>query len=83
MESTPFYDTAGSVKMVMEENGPDAAAIGSEVAASIYGGSILRRSIEDDRRNLHPVFSIECRPARASTTRARKALENVAGLHHP
>src|ERR1700693_4721960 len=38
MESTPFYDTAGSVKMVMEENGQDAAAIGSEVAASTYGG---------------------------------------------
>jgi prephenate dehydratase len=56
MESTPFYDTAGSVKMVMEENGPDAAAIGSEVAASIYGGHILRRSIEDDRRNFTRFF---------------------------
>ena len=56
MESTPFYDTAGSVKMVMEENGPDGAAIGSEVAASIYGGSILRRSIEDDRRNFTRFF---------------------------
>lgn len=56
MESTPFYDTAGSVKMVMEENGQDAAAIGSEVAASIYGGNILRRSIEDDRRNFTRFF---------------------------
>ena len=56
MESTPFYDTAGSVKMVMEENGQDAAAIGSEVAASIYGATILRRSIEDDRRNFTRFF---------------------------
>jgi prephenate dehydratase len=56
MESTPFYDTAGSVKMVMEEKASDAAAIGSAVAASIYGGKILRRSIEDDRRNFTRFF---------------------------
>jgi prephenate dehydratase len=56
MERTTFYDTAGSVKMVMEQNAPDAAAIGSEVAASIYGGNILRRSIEDDRRNFTRFF---------------------------
>jgi prephenate dehydratase len=56
MQRTTFYDTAGSVKMVMEEKRPDAAAIGSEVAASIYGGKILRRSIEDDRRNFTRFF---------------------------
>jgi len=56
MESTPFYDTAGSVKMVLEEKAPDAAAIGSAVAASIYGGHVLRRSIEDDRRNFTRFF---------------------------
>jgi prephenate dehydratase len=56
MESTPFYDTAGSVEMVMEKKAPDAAAIGSAVAASIYGGTILRRSIEDDRRNFTRFF---------------------------
>jgi len=61
MESTPFYDTAGSVKMVMEENGQDAAAIGSQVAASIYGGNILRRSIEDDRRNFTRFFLLNAR----------------------
>lgn len=59
MESTPFYDTAGSVKMVMEENAPDAAAIGSAVAASIYGGKIMRRSIEDDRRNYTRFFLLK------------------------
>jgi len=56
MESTPFYDTAGSVKMVLEEKAPDAAAIGSAVAASIYGGHILRRSVDDDRRNFTRFF---------------------------
>jgi len=56
IESTPFYDTAGSVKMVMEEKAPDAAAIASSVAASIYGAHILQRSIEDDRRNFTRFF---------------------------
>jgi prephenate dehydratase len=51
MEQVPFYDTAGSVKMVMADQLTDAAAIGSAVAASIYQGHILRRSVEDDRRN--------------------------------
>ena len=51
IERTTFYDTAGSVKMVMDEKAADAAAIGSAAAAGMYGGHILKRSIEDDRRN--------------------------------
>jgi prephenate dehydratase len=56
LERFPFYDTAGSVKMVMEQRAPDAAAIASSVAAGIYGGTILKRSIEDDRRNFTRFF---------------------------
>jgi len=56
LESTTFYDTAGSVKMVMEEKATDSAAIASSVAASIYGANILQRSIEDDRRNFTRFF---------------------------
>jgi prephenate dehydratase len=56
VEKIPFYDTAGSVKMVMQQRASDAAAIASAVAASIYGGHILRRSIEDDRRNFTRFF---------------------------
>jgi prephenate dehydratase len=56
LERFPSYDTAGSVKMVMEERAPDAAAIASSVAAGIYGGTILKRSIEDDRRNFTRFF---------------------------
>jgi prephenate dehydratase len=52
----PFYDTAGSVKMLLEEKLPDAAAIASAVSAEIYGGRILRRSIEDDRQNFTRFF---------------------------
>ncbi len=56
IERIPFYDTAGSVKMIMEEGLSDAAAIASSVAAQIYGARILRRSIESDRRNFTRFF---------------------------
>jgi len=56
MERIPFYDTAGSVKMIMEEKLPDAAAIASALSAEIYGARILRRSIEDDRQNFTRFF---------------------------
>lgn len=56
LEKVPFYDTAGSVKMIVEQRLTDAAAIASAVAAEIYGARILRRSIEDDRRNYTRFF---------------------------
>ena len=56
LERVPFYDTAGSVKMLMEEQLSDAAAIASEAAAEQYGAVILKRSIEDDRRNFTRFF---------------------------
>jgi prephenate dehydratase len=65
IEKTLFYDTAGSVKMVMEEGLKDAGAIASANAAEIYGAKILRKSIEDDRENFTRFFLLE-RPRRAS-----------------
>ncbi|MEO7653194.1 MAG: prephenate dehydratase [Bryobacteraceae bacterium] len=56
VERVPFYDTAGSVKMIMEEKLTDAAGIASSVAAGIYGATILKRSIEDDRQNFTRFF---------------------------
>ncbi|HLH39780.1 MAG TPA: prephenate dehydratase [Bryobacteraceae bacterium] len=59
IERVPFYDTAGSVKMVMEEKPAGAAAIASELAAKLYGAKILKREIEDDRRNFTRFFLLE------------------------
>jgi prephenate dehydratase len=56
IERVPFYDTAGSVKTIMQERPADAGAIASRVAAEIYGARILRRSIEDDRQNFTRFF---------------------------
>jgi prephenate dehydratase len=56
IERVPFYDTAGSVKMIMEQRLTDSAGIASSVAAGIYGARILKKSIEDDRRNFTRFF---------------------------
>jgi len=71
LERVPYYDTAGSVKMVMAEKPSDAAAIASSVAAGIYGANILRRSIEDDRRNYTRFFLLypDKRARRASPSK--------------
>ena len=59
MEREPFYDTAGSVKMVMHDRPEGGAAIASEIAAKIYGGKILKKGIEDDRQNHTRFFLLE------------------------
>jgi len=56
IERIPYYDTAGSAKMVVEEGLIDSGAIASAVAAEIYGARILRRSIESDRQNFTRFF---------------------------
>jgi prephenate dehydratase len=72
IERVPFYDTAGSVKMIMEEGRRDAGAIASAVAADIYGAQILRRSIEDDRQNFTRFFLLRTPPyARRHPVRPR------------
>lgn len=51
IEALPSWDTAGSVKELMEHGGPDEAAIAGPAAAPIYGASVLREGIEDHHRN--------------------------------
>jgi prephenate dehydratase len=64
-----FYDTAGSVKMIMKERPDDSAAIASELAAKIYGGKILQREIEDDRQNFTRFFLLEPAGSKPRTLR--------------
>jgi prephenate dehydratase len=57
-----FYDTAGSVKMIAEEKLTDAAAIASEISASIYGSKIIARDIGDDKENFTRFFLLGRKP---------------------
>jgi prephenate dehydratase len=51
MRPVAAYDTAGSVKLIMESREDGAAAIASAAAAEAYGARILLPEIEDDRQN--------------------------------
>ena len=62
-----FYDTAGSVKMVMDERPAGSAAIASELAAKIYGARILMRDIQDARQNYTRFFLLEPAGAKPRT----------------
>jgi prephenate dehydratase len=73
IEKVPFYDTAGSVKMLVEEKLTDAAAIASSVAAGIYAARILKRSIEDDRENYTRFFLLHRPGARQSSLPGSKS----------
>lgn len=47
----PFYDTAGSVKHVMEQGLMDTAGVAPELAAAEYGAQVLVPGIEDHAQN--------------------------------
>ena len=51
IEAEPAYDTAGSVRMVLESGSRADAAIAGRLAASHYGGAILAEGIEDNAEN--------------------------------
>jgi prephenate dehydratase len=56
MEAFAFYDTAGSVKQLVELRDRHAAAIASERAAQFYGATILESGIEDNAENFTRFF---------------------------
>jgi len=58
MESFAFYDTAGSVKQLVELRDGHAAAIASAAAAQYYGAQILCAGIEDNPENFTRFFLV-------------------------
>jgi len=82
IEPVPFYDTAGSVKHVIERGLKDTAGIAGSQAAKEYGGRILASGIEDDKRNFTRFFLI--RKSRrilpgAAKTSVAFSVKNIAG----
>jgi len=66
IEVAPAYDTAGSVKMIVERGSKDEAAIAGATAASVYGANIIAESIEDNAQNFTR-FLLLARPERADS----------------
>ena len=50
-QAQPFYDTAGSVRHVVENGLRDTAGIAPRLAAEIYGGKVLLENVEDHAEN--------------------------------
>ena len=63
IEAAAYYDTAGSVKQLMELRDPSVGAIASEQAAAHYGGEIIEAGIEDNAENYTRFFLIRTRQA--------------------
>jgi prephenate dehydratase len=79
----PFYDTAGSVKMLAEQRIEGAAAIASKMAAAIYRGQILKTHIEDHPGNYTRFLLLsrtsEVRPG-ANKVSIVFSIQNVPGV---
>src|ERR1700674_2626305 len=81
-EPVPFYDTAGSVKHVVENRLRDAPGIAGRQAAKAYKGRILAAGIEDDKRNFTRFFLIRSKPRvlpGADKTSIAFSLQNIPG----
>jgi prephenate dehydratase len=87
MQAIAAFDTAGSVRMIMESREAGAAAIASSSAAEVYGARILVSEIEDDRQNFTRFLLLsparaekdEAPPPEADKTSIVFALENRTG----
>ena len=82
IQATPFYDTAGSVKHVIESKLRDAGGIAGSQAAKAHGGHVLAAGIEDDKRNFTRFFLV--RKTRRILVGANKtsiafSVKNIAG----
>jgi prephenate dehydratase len=85
IQATPFYDTAGSVKHVIENGLRDAAGIAGRNAASVYAGRILAAGIEDNKQNFTRFFLVRRTKQilpRANKTSIAFGLKNVSGALH-
>jgi prephenate dehydratase len=82
IQAMPFYDTAGSVKHVIEAELKDAAGIAGKHAAAVYKGKILTAGIEDDKQNFTRFFLIRKTKRvepKANKTSIAFGLKNIPG----
>jgi len=87
IESRVAYDTAGSVKDLLEGRASYDAAIGSALSAELYGGEVLMDELEDDPGNFTRFFAVAREavrpPEEGSKTSIVFTLAHKPGsLHH-
>ncbi len=82
VERIPFYDTAGSVKMLAERRLPGAAAIASRTAARVYKARIFATHLEDHHENYTRFLLLSKKPSvsrRANKVSIVFSTRNVPG----
>ncbi|HZD06346.1 MAG TPA: prephenate dehydratase domain-containing protein, partial [Longimicrobiales bacterium] len=77
------YDTAGSVRDLLAGGASYDIAIGSALAADLYGGEVLARSIEDDRANFTRFFVVATEPERTPPPGPTRASLAFVVVHRP
>ena len=84
-QATPFHDTAGSVRHVVQTLSRDSAGIAPRLAAEIYGGKVLLANVEDHPENftrfhlLRPASSAAAPEAEANKLSVAFAVEHQPG----
>lgn len=82
IEPVAVYDTAGSVRDLMDGSSAYEAAIGSAWAAELYGAKILFPEIEDDPKNFTRFFVVSGDAEEAPRDGAKTSLAFVVA-HEP
>ncbi|MEO6910927.1 MAG: prephenate dehydratase [Edaphobacter sp.] len=85
-EVVSFYDTAGSVKHLMEAGLRDVAGLAPELAATQYGAEVLMAAVEDHAENytrFHLIRREDAAPSAGDTGAANKMSVAFAIEHRP
>jgi len=82
MEPVAVYDTAGSIRDLMAGEASYDAAIGSALAARIYGGETVVEEIEDNTENHTRFFAISAEAGDSPGTNPKTSLAFVVA-HEP
>jgi len=72
MKAVAFYDTAGSVKHIVQSDDKHAAGIASAAAAEYYGAQVLEANIEDNPENFTRFFLVRRSAEAVTDPRANK-----------
>ena len=78
IHATPFYDTAGAVKHLLETGDKTSAAIAAPIAAEVYGAEILATDLEDDPQNFTRFFLLARRADAASLRPASAPIDKMS-----
>lgn len=82
VEPVAVYDTAGSIRDLMAGGASYDAAIGSELAARIYGAEVLLEEIEDDPENHTRFLAVSTEPRPGAIPDPKTSLAFVVA-HEP